>query len=85
MQKINYEIKGKIGSIYWAASESFKELSGKKHKLNQMEATEIEKIDNLSPTAKILLSAVAGAVIQHCLDLNIPPDDIFSSGIMEIE
>ncbi len=45
-----------------------------------MEATQIEKLENLSVTAKILLSAVAGAIIQHLIDNGIETELIFNSG-----
>ena len=48
--------------------------------LNKMAAEQIERINNLSDTAKILLSAVAGAVIQHLIDNNCHIDNIFENG-----
>ena len=45
-----------------------------------MAADQIETINNLSTTAKLLLSAVAGAVIQHLIDNNCPIDSIFTKG-----
>lgn len=66
--------------IEWAISEHFDELKGKEYKLNQMAANQIEKINNLSTPAKLLLSAVAGAVIQHLIDNNCPVDSIFNKG-----
>ena len=48
--------------------------------LNKMAAEQIKVINNLSDTAKILLSAVAGAVIQHLIDNNCPIDNIFENG-----
>ena len=45
-----------------------------------MAAEQIEMINNLSNTAKILLSAVAGAVIQHLIDNNCQMDNIFENG-----
>lgn len=73
VDKNNYQIE-------WALSEHFGELKGKKYKLNQMAADQIETIDDLSITAKILLSAVAGAVIQHLIDNNCPINNIFEDG-----
>lgn len=71
--------------IEWAISEHFDELKGKKYELNQMAADQIENIDNLSITAKILLSAVAGAVIQHLIDNNSPIDSIFEKGYFVVK
>ena len=45
-----------------------------------MEASQIEKLENLSITARILLSAVAGALIQHLIDKGVDSEVIFSSG-----
>ena len=66
--------------IEWALSEYFGELKGKKFMLNKMAANQIIMINNLSDTAKILLSAVAGAVIQHLIDNNYQIDSIFETG-----
>ena len=66
--------------IEWALSEYFGELKGKKFLLNEMAANQIEPLDNLSITAKILLSAVAGAVIQYLMDNNCNIGDIFEKG-----
>ena len=49
-----------------------------KFNLNEVAADQIITINNLSEVAKILLSAVAGAVIQHLIDINVPIDKIFS-------
>lgn len=72
------------GEIVWAASEYFGELAGQTYNLGEMEAVKIDQMPALSPVAKLLLSAVAGAIIQHLLDQNIPADRIFSSGIFQI-
>lgn len=80
MPKILYEVGSEKGEITWAAAEQFTELEGTTYHLNQMEAVAIEKLDNLSFVAKLLLSAVAGAVIQHLLDKHITPESIFDSG-----
>lgn len=66
--------------IEWALSEYFGELKGKKFEINKMAAEQIEVINDLSDTAKILLSAVAGAVIQHLIDNNCQIDKIFENG-----
>jgi hypothetical protein len=73
------------GEITWAISEHFSELSGKKYRLDELTAEQIEKMDDLSITAKILLSAIAGAVIQHLLDKNYPASAIFENGFLEIK
>ena len=48
--------------------------------LNKVAADKIVKLNNLSETAKILLSAVAGAVIQYLMDNNCSIDSIFNNG-----
>lgn len=80
MQIIEIKVEDKDYQIEWALSEYFDELKGMKFNLNEVEAYQIVKIDNLSETAKILLSAVAGAVIQHLIDVNCPIDSIFNKG-----
>lgn len=72
------------GEIVWAASEYFGELVGQTYSLGAMEAVKIDQMPGLSPVAKLLLSAVAGAIIQHLLDQDIPADQIFSSGTFQI-
>lgn len=71
--------------IEWALSEHFDELKGNKYMLNEVAADQIELIDDLSITAKILLSAVAGAAIQHLIDNNCPIDKIFKEGYLVIK
>ena len=39
----------------------------------------------MSEIAKILLSAVAGAVIQHLIDINCPIDSIFNNGYFVVK
>lgn len=80
MTEISYTVGTENGVIHWAAAEQFDELTGRTFYLNQMEATQIEKMEDLSITAKILLSAVAGAVIQHLIDKGIEAEQIFSKG-----
>lgn len=53
--------------------------------LNSVAADQIQKINNLSEVAKILLSAVAGAVIQHLIDINCPIDSIFENGYFIVQ
>lgn len=79
-QIIEIILENKNYEIEWALSECFGELKGKKFMLNKMAAEQIETINNLSETAKILLSAVAGAVIQHLIDNNCYIDNIFKTG-----
>ena len=79
-QIIEIVVEKKKYQIEWALSEYFGELKGKKFMLNKMAAEQIEIINNLSDTAKILLSAVAGAVIQHLIDNNCQINNIFEKG-----
>ncbi len=79
-QIIEINVDNKIYNIEWALSEYFDELKGMKFMLNKVAADQIVMIDNLSETAKILLSAVAGAVIQHLIDNNCKIDSIFNNG-----
>ena len=79
-QIIEIIVENKNYQIEWALSEYFGELKGKKFMLNKMAAEQIERINDLSYTAKILLSAVAGAVIQHLIDNNCQIDNIFENG-----
>ena len=80
MQIIEIVVDNNNYQIEWAISEHFDELKGRKFNLNEVAADQIIKIDNLSEVAKILLSAVAGAVIQHLIDINSPIDSIFTNG-----
>lgn len=85
MTKISYEVNGIESVITWAAAEQFGELVGQTFYLRKMEATEIEKIQDISVVAKILLSAVAGAVIQRLLDSNVEAEAIFADGQFRVE
>ena len=80
MQIIEIVVDDKNYQIEWALSEYFDELKGMKFNLNEVAADQIIVLDNLSDTAKILLSAVAGAVIQHLIDNNCDVDSIFKKG-----
>lgn len=80
MQVIEIFLEDKKYKIEWALSEYFDELKGMKCMLNNVAAEKIVTITNLSETAKILLSAVAGAVIQYLMDNNCSIDSIFSNG-----
>ncbi len=84
MTTIKYQVGTHTGEITWAASEYFGELAGKTYSLGQMEATQIAPLADLSLTAKLLLSAVAGALIQHLLDQGIPATEIFQTGTFTI-
>lgn len=85
MTEITFTTDKGSGTIHWAAAEHFKELAGKKFNLGEMEATQIENLENLSIAAKILLSAVAGAIIQHLIDNGIETELIFSSGFFIVK
>lgn len=84
-QVIEIKVDNNNYRIEWALSEHFDELKGKEYRINQMAADQIETINNLSITAKLLLSAVAGAVIQHLIDKKCPIDKIFEYGIFTIK
>lgn len=79
MQVIEIIVDNKSYQIEWALSEHFDELKGKKFMLNSVAADQIIEINNLSEIAKILLSAVAGAVIQHLIDNKCEINNIFSN------
>lgn len=79
-QIIEINVDNNNYQIEWAISEHFGELKGKKFMINQMAADQIVLINDLSDTAKILLSAVAGAVIQHLIDNNCQIENIFKNG-----
>ena len=85
VQIIEIFVENKRYQIEWALSEHFDELKGKKFMLNKMAADQIEKINDLSETAKILLSAVAGAAIKHLIDNNCKVDSIFEKGYLIIK
>jgi len=82
--RIEYEVGEKKGEILWAVSEYFGELTGEEFSLGELEATEIVKRNDLSETGKVLLSAVAGAVIQHLLDEGMKAEKIFREGKMRV-
>lgn len=84
MQIIEIIVDTKKYQIEWALSEHFDELKGMKFMLNEVAADQIVKINNLSEIAKILLSAVAGAAIQHLIDNNCEIDSIFENGYIII-
>ena len=80
LQVIEIIVDDKEYQIEWNISEHFDELKERKFMLNEMAADQIVKIDDMSETAKILLSAVAGAVIQYLIDIKINIDSIFENG-----
>ena len=84
-QIIEIIVENKKYQIEWAISEYFGELKGKKFILNEVAADQIVKINNISETAKILLSAIAGAVIQHLIDNNCQIKNIFENGYFIIK
>ena len=53
--------------------------------LSKMAADQIVMINDISETAKILLSAVAGAVIKHLIDNNCQINSIFENGYFIIK
>ena len=85
LQVIEIIVDGKEYQIEWNISEHFDELKERKFMLNEMAADQIVKIDDMSETAKILLSAVAGAVIQYLIDVKINIDSIFENGYFTIK
>ena len=80
MQIIEMFIGSKNYKIEWAISEHFGELKEKKYMFSEVAADQIVKITDLSETAKILLSAVAGASIQYLMDNGVDVASIFSDG-----
>ncbi len=84
-QIIEIIVDNKQYPIEWALSEYFGELKGMKFMLNKMAADQIVMINSLSEIAKILLSAVAGAVIQHLIDNNCNINSIFENGYFVIK
>ena len=84
-QIIKINVNNNEYEIEWAISEYFDELKGRKFMLNSVAADQIQKINNLSEVAKILLSAVAGAVIQHLIDINCPIDSVFENGYFIVQ
>lgn len=85
MTKVSYRVNDAEGTISWAAAEHFSELAEQTFYLGKMKATDIEKMQNISVVAKILLSAVAGAIIQRLLDSNVEAEVIFTDGKFRME
>lgn len=84
-QIIEIIVDNKNYQIEWALSEYFGELKGNTFMLNEMAADQIEALDDFSNTAKLLLSAVAGAVIQYLIDNKCQIDKIFNTGYFIIK
>ena len=84
-QIIEIFVESKKYQIEWALSEHFGELKGKKFMINKMSAEQITIINAISETAKILLSAVAGAAIQYLIDNNCNLDSIFKDGYFVVK
>lgn len=85
MATINYRAAGTApGSIKWEANEDFSELIGMTIELGATKAVDIEKMDGISIRSKILLSAVAGALIQFLLDHHLSTVSIFETGVFWI-
>ncbi len=80
MTEIRYSVGDISGKISWVASEYFGELTGRTFYLKEMEAEQINQLEGLTAVGKLLLSAVAGAVIQHLLDQGVESKIIFGSG-----
>ena len=85
LQIIEINVDNKKYQIEWTLSEYFDELKGMKFMLNKVAADQIVMINHISETAKILLSAVAGAAIQHLLDNNCQVNSIFENGYFIIK
>ena len=85
LQVIEIYVDNKKDQIEWNLSEHFDELKGKKYMLNEMAADQIVMMKDISETAKILLSAVAGAVIQYLLDNKFEVNSIFEAGYFIIK
>ncbi|GHU80711.1 hypothetical protein FACS1894191_6580 [Clostridia bacterium] len=85
MIRISYNVGGLVDEIYWGVAEEFSELIGREFRLGDMEAKDIVKLSEFSEVSKILLSAVAGALIQHLMDAGIETSKIFSEGKFIVE
>ena len=84
-QIIEIVVESKKYQIEWALSEHFEELKGKKFMINKMSAEQITMVNDLSETAKILLSAVAAAVIQYLIDNKCNLYNIFKDGYFVVK
>lgn len=59
---------GTSDTIEWMVGEDFTELHERFHIFDMKAETIIQKYPDISEYSRILLSAVAGAVIQHIID-----------------
>lgn len=79
--KIHYEIPDdKSGFITWISDEEFGELLETTFHIGKMKAADIADMNGVSIEGKILLSAVAGALIQHLIDTNVDLPKAFAGG-----
>lgn len=86
MARINYRIPNiPDGSIPWLANECFIELVGKEFHIGKVKAVDIVEMKDLSIESMILLSAVAGALIQHLYDKHANMSNVFEYGKFSIE
>lgn len=78
---INYDISGKIlGYITWVTDEEFGELLETTFYIGKMKVADITELEGLSMEAKLLLSAIAGALIQHLFETNVDLTEAFRTG-----
>lgn len=88
MIRINYDIP-KInvqGQLVWAADEDFTELLNlnTEFHIGEMRAVDIVQMKRLSTQSQILLSAVAGALIQHLINNKVDLQEAFNAGFFYI-
>lgn len=76
---------GYHGSIEWVVDEDFSELLGKEFPIGKMHAVDVMALPDLSITSKVLLSAVAGALIQYLIDFSFNLPRAFEVGVFSIE
>lgn len=70
--KIKIYVNEDAYQIEWAVQENFSEIMNEKFYIFDMKAeTIMEKYHDISEYSRILLSAVAGAVIQYLIDNNV--------------
>lgn len=79
--KIHYEIPDdKSGFITWVNDEEFGELLETTFHIGKMKAVDIADMNSISIEGKLLLSAVAGALIQHLIESNADLPKAFAGG-----